>query len=186
MTSKEIEELVNNTHFLGEAEFPPKKNHKEVEPEHKSDGLDLKFDATPAKGEDSAENDEHKDTHTKEKDDATNSETDKELSPRAKLRKMMEPQVEIAKSIVTSITTAYNNLDTKKYKDIEEQIKNFEKQIRGACQQVMSNVKITGFDTANKQKCSPMAYKKITQYESRDRSTLDLVAAILVFHNSLK
>ena len=67
---------------------------------------------------------------------------------------------------------------------MEEQIKNWEKQIRGACQQVISMVDMKKFDVTDKMKCSPRAYKTISNYDSRDRSTLDLCAAIIVFKNS--
>lgn len=183
MISEIFNSIIDNTCFLSEADN--KKPKKES-----ADDLDLKFDSGDSTEGLSDDKPKHKDTQQKDKvnvdTDVTDSESSKKQSPRKKLKKMIEPQVEIATSVMSSITMAFENLDSKKYSDIEEQIKSFEKQIKGACQQVISSAEISKFDTSNEKKCSPKAYEKITQYDSRDRSTLDLAAAIIVFNNSIK
>lgn len=183
MISEIFNSIIDNTCFLSEAD---NKKPKKESP----DDLDLKFDSGDSTEGLSDDKPKHKDSQQKDKvnvdTDVTDSESSKKQSPRKKLKKMIEPQVEIATSVMSSITMAFENLDSKKYSDIEEQIKSFEKQIKGACQQVISSAEISKFDTSNEKKCSPKAYEKITQYDSRDRSTLDLAAAIIVFNNSIK
>lgn len=152
----------------------------------KNDGLDLSFDNNSGENEDSALDDTN--DNGDESNDTGESDEANDISsgtPRERLHNLMKPQVEVAKQIMISVNDSFSDITTKKYKEMLEQIKNFEKQIRGACQQVMSQANQVGFDTTDKTKCSPKAYKTITQYESRDRSILELVAAIIVFSNSL-
>lgn len=106
---------------------------------------------------------------------------------RGDIRASIESGADIAKSIILeSIPTAFKNDcgQTKKIATMEDQIKNWEKTIRGTCQQIVSIVENKNFipDSTN---CSPRAYKKIRMSDSRDLSVLDLCAAIIVFHNSL-
>lgn len=106
---------------------------------------------------------------------------------RSEIRSSIESAVDIAKSVILeSIPTAFRNdcEKSKKIATMEDQIKNWEKTIRGTCQQIVSVVENKNFipDSTN---CSPRAYKKIRMSDSRDLSVLDLCAAIIVFHNSL-
>lgn len=140
---------------------------------NEGDGLDLKFD------DESEEKHEKKHEHSEEPHE--------EKSPRQQVREAIKDQVEVANSVISSIGTAFDNdcEDTKKFGDMVTQIKNFEKQIRGACQQVVSVVEAKGFDALDKTKCSPVAYKTITNYDSRDLDCVKLSSAIIVFYNSL-
>lgn len=106
----------------------------------------------------------------------------------SKLYNDISPQVMIANSIIAAIYNSFiNNCDNKKkMNDYFDQVKSWEKQARGACQQVMSIVESNNFDTTNTANCSPKAYKTIVNYDSRDRSAVDLCAAIIIFRNSLK
>lgn len=106
----------------------------------------------------------------------------------SKLYNDLAPEVMVANSIITSIYNAFtNNCNNNKHmKEYFEQVKNWEKQARGACQQVMTIIENSNFDTKNTSICSPKAYKTIVNYNSRDRSAIDLCAAIIVFRNSLK
>lgn len=106
----------------------------------------------------------------------------------SKIYNDISPEVMVANSIITAIYNAFtNNCDNrKKMNDYFDQVKNWEKQARGACQQVMSIVEASNFDTTNTANCSPKAYKTIVNYNSRDRSAVDLCAAIIIFRNSLK
>jgi hypothetical protein len=106
---------------------------------------------------------------------------------RSEIRSSIESGVNIAKSIILeSIPTAFKDDcgKSKKIATMEEQIKNWEKTIRGTCQQIVTIVENKDFipDSTN---CSPRAYKKIRMSDSRDLSVIDLCAAIIVFHNSL-
>lgn len=106
----------------------------------------------------------------------------------SKLYNDISPQVMIANSIIAAIYNSFiNNCDNKKkMNDYFDQVKSWEKQARGACQQVMSIVESSNFDTTDTANCSPKAYKTIVNYDSRDRSAVDLCAAIIIFRNSLK
>lgn len=139
-----------------------------------NDGLDLNFD--DAMG---IKKDKHEDKHEEQHE---------EKSTRQQVREAIKAQVEVANSVISSIGTAFDNNceKTKKFGDMVTQIKNFEKQIRGACQQVVSVVESKGFDTKDKTKCSPKAYKTIANYDSRDLDCVKLSSAIIVFYNSLK
>lgn len=106
---------------------------------------------------------------------------------RSDIRSSIESGVNIAKSVILeSIPTAFkDNCDkSKKIATMEDQIKNWEKTIRGTCQQIVAVVENKNF-IPDKTNCSPRAYKKIRMSDSRDLSVLDLCAAIIVFHNSL-
>jgi hypothetical protein len=106
----------------------------------------------------------------------------------SKLYNDISPEVMVANSIITAIYNSFtNNCDNRKrMNEYFDQVKNWEKQARGACQQVMSIVEASNFDTTNTANCSPKAYKTIVNYNSRDRSAVDLCAAIIIFRNSLK
>lgn len=106
--------------------------------------------------------------------------------PRADVKKSIEPQVDVANSVITSIKDAFeDNCDqSKKIANMEDQIKNWEKTIRGACEQIVITVKNKGLKI-DKTICSPRAFKKISNSSSRDLSVLDLCASIIVFFNSL-
>lgn len=106
----------------------------------------------------------------------------------SKIYNDISPEVMVANSIITAIYNSFtNNCDNrKKMNEYFDQVKNWEKQARGACQQVMSIVEASNFDTTNTANCSPKAYKTIVNYNSRDRSAIDLCAAIIIFRNSLK
>ena len=105
-----------------------------------------------------------------------------------KLAIKLEPMVTMAESLITSIKNSFEDSlnGSKKMKDYFERVKNWEKQIRGSCQQIITIIESEGFDTTDSTKCSPMAYKTIFNYNSRDRSAMDLCAAIITFVNSLK
>lgn len=162
MKNSTLEKILNNTKVLLE-DFDDSENHENTSEESHSEA--------------------HEDTSDKKE----TPNDDKPKSPRAELAESIKPQADVANAIISSVNSSFqeNCNNTKKIKDMEEQIKNWEKQIRGACQQVMSMVDMKKFDVTDKMKCSPRAYKTISNYDSRDRSTLDLCAAIIVFKNSL-
>ena len=149
-----------------------------------TDSFDLNFDDagldSSVQGDSTSKD---KETHNSIKND-TGDDTSNG-TPREKLHKLIEPQVKTANQIQVSINDAFKEIKTKRYNDILQQTKNFEKQLRGACSQIVSEVEKLNFDTTNSSECSPKAYKIIANYESRDRSSLDLIAAINVFYNSL-
>lgn len=106
----------------------------------------------------------------------------------SKLYNQLAPEVSVANSVITAIYNAFvNNCDNnKKMKDYFSMVKSWEQQIRGACKQVMSIIEASNFDTTNTAICSPKAYKTLVNHNSRDRSAIDLAAAIIIFRNSLK
>ena len=108
-------------------------------------------------------------------------------SVRELLADKIKPQMEAAVSIVNGIQTAFQDrcANTTKYNVMGDQIKNFEKQIRGACEQVISMVEQEKFDWRNWDNCSPKSYDVITKYKDRDFDVLKLSAAVIVFYNSL-
>lgn len=108
-------------------------------------------------------------------------------SPRSALADRIKPQMESAVSIVNGVQTAFADrcANTTKYNTMSDQIKNFEKQIRGACEQVISIVEQEKFDWRNWDNCSPKSYDVITKYKDRDFDVLKLSAAVIVFYNSL-
>lgn len=109
-----------------------------------------------------------------------------EKSPRASLSESIKPMIEVAESVMLSVNEAFVDKcgGTKKIVNMEDQIKHWEKQIRGACEQIVTTVETKGF-IIDKTKCSPRAFKKIKNSSSRDLSVIDLCASIIVFYNSL-
>lgn len=111
------------------------------------------------------------------------------------IRDAIKPQIDIALSVIQSIQTAFNdNCDqSKKIGDMEEQIKSWEQQLHGACDQIIKTIeaKDGSIDNPksivnNSSACSPRAFNKyIKNNTSRDFSSLNLAAAIIVFYNSL-
>ena len=111
------------------------------------------------------------------------------------IRDAIKPQVDIANSVITSIDSGFNDTiaQTKRMKDALDQIQSWEKQIHGACEQVVSiveskdgNIDRPESIVNDSSKCSSMAFNKyIKNYTSRDYDTLQLAAAIIVFYNSL-
>ena len=122
-----------------------------------------------------------------EKPTATQATEEKPKSSRQVLADKIKPQFEAAKSIVDGVHQAFadNCANTTKYDDMGNQIKNFEKQIRGACQQTISIVEQEKFDWHDWNNCSPKSFKCITLYDDRDMDVLKLCAGIIVFYNSL-
>lgn len=112
---------------------------------------------------------------------------EKPKSSRQALAEKIKPQFEAAKSIVDGVHQAFadNCANTTKYDSMGDQIKNFEKQIRGACQQTISIVEQEKFDWHDWNNCSPKSFKYITLYDDRDMDVLKLCAGIIVFYNSL-
>lgn len=111
------------------------------------------------------------------------------------IRDAIKPQVDIANSVIMSIESGFNDTisQTKRMKDALDQIQSWEKQIHGACEQVISiveskdgNIDRPESIVNDSSKCSSMAFNKyIKNYTSRDYGTLQLAAAIIVFYNSL-
>jgi len=111
------------------------------------------------------------------------------------IRDAIKPQVDIALSVIQSIQTAFNdNCDqSKKISDMEEQIRSWEQQLHGACDQIIKTIEakdgsIEKPDSVvnNSSACSPRAFNKyIKNNTSRDYSSLNLAAAIIIFYNSL-
>lgn len=108
-------------------------------------------------------------------------------SKRASIAEKIKPQYELAKSVVEGIHNAFADDcgKTTKYDTMGDQIKNFEKQIRGACQQTMTIVEQERFNWHDFNICSPKSFKCITLYKDRDLDVLKLSAGIIVFYNSL-
>lgn len=122
-------------------------------------------------------------------------------NPRELVHELIRPQVEIAISTINSIKDAYadNCNNSKELSSMIDQIKNWEGTIRGACRTIAATVenkkmiqrnengKYVAWDGRELKKiCSGKAYGMIINEDSRDRSTLDLAAAIIVFYNSLQ
>ena len=112
---------------------------------------------------------------------------EKPKSSRQALAEKIKPQFEAAKSIVDAVHQSFadNCANTTKYDAMGDQIKNFEKQIRGACQQTISIVEQEKFDWHDWNNCSPKSFKCITMYDDRDMDVLKLCAGVIVFYNSL-
>ena len=102
------------------------------------------------------------------------------------IREAIAPQVEVAQSVITSVNSAFADKcdDEKRYKQVKAQIKNWEKTLRGSCQQIVAVVNQKGF-TPDPTNSSPIAFSTISDSSSRDVSVLDLAAAIITFYNSL-
>lgn len=122
-----------------------------------------------------------------EKPTETQATEEKPKSIRDALADKIKPQMEAAVSIVNGVHTAFQDrcANTTKYDSMGDQIKNFEKQIRGACQQTISIVEQEKFDWHDWNLCSPKSFKCITLYDDRDMDVLKLCAGIIVFYNSL-
>lgn len=134
--------------------------------------------------------------------DATGEESGEDgKNPRELVHELIRPQVEIAISTINSIKDAYadNCNNSKELSSMIDQIKNWEGTIRGACRTIAATVenkkmiqrnengKYVAWDGRELKKiCSGKAYGMIINEDSRDRSTLDLAAAIIVFYNSLQ
>ena len=110
--------------------------------------------------------------------------TEKEITFKEKLK----PLVDIANSTMTSINNMFSNNcgNSDKYKPFKEEIANFEKTIRGTAKQIISTVNHEKFNVEDNNICSPTAYSAIKQYDSRDRSVIDICGAIIIFYNSIK
>lgn len=121
-----------------------------------------------------------------EKHEAPAEDHEEHTDVRSKIRTAIEPSVEIAKSIIKAIgKSADNELNgSKKMKDQEQQVKNFEKEARGACQQVVSVVEGNNY-VPDKMTSSPRAYNFIKNSDSRDMDAIKLAYAIITFYNSL-
>jgi hypothetical protein len=113
--------------------------------------------------------------------------SDDSASKRASVAEKIKPQYELAKSVIEGINKAFADdcAKTTKYDTMGDQIKNFEKQIRGACEQVIAMVEQEKFDWRNWDNCSPKSYDVITKYKDRDFDVLKLSAAVIIFYNSL-
>ena len=108
-------------------------------------------------------------------------------SLRESLADKIKAQKDVAVGIVEGIHSAFQDscAHTTKYDAMGDQIKNFEKQIRGACEQVIAMVEQEKFDWRNWDNCSPKSYDVITKYKDRDFDVLKLSAADIIFYNSL-
>lgn len=108
-------------------------------------------------------------------------------SPRESLADKIKAQKDVAVGIIDGIHSAFQDScsHTTKYDAMGDQIKNFEKQIRGACEQVIAMVEQEKFDWRNWDNCSPKSYNVITKYKDRDFDVLKLSAAVIIFYNSL-
>jgi 3-phosphoglycerate kinase len=91
----------------------------------------------------------------------------------------------VAEKLGVKVNFADDCAKTTKYDTMGDQIKNFEKQIRGACQQTITIVQQERFDWHNYNICSPESFKCITLYKDRDLDVLKLSAGIIIFYNSL-
>lgn len=108
-------------------------------------------------------------------------------SLRESLADKIKAQKDVAVGIIDGIHSAFQDscAHTTKYDAMGDQIKNFEKQIRGACEQVIAMVEQEKFDWRNWDNCSPKSYNVITKYKDRDFDVLKLSAAVIIFYNSL-
>lgn len=181
MKQEILAKILRNSGLLKEAGLnfeEPKKSS--------DDGFDLTFDDGNSNSSNDDSNNSKNGGESNEPNSNDDSNDDSNGTSREKLRNLIKPQVETANQIKISLQNAFKEIKTKKYYDILEQMKNFEKQLRGACDQIVSEVQRLNFDTNNTNECSPKAYKIIANSDSRDRSSLDLIAAINVFYNSLE
>ena len=108
-------------------------------------------------------------------------------SLRESLADKIKAQKDVAVGIIEGIHSAFQDscAHTTKYDAMGDQIKNFEKQIRGACEQVIAMVEQEKFDWRNWDNCSPKSYDVITKFKDRDFDVLKLSAAVIIFYNSL-
>ena len=140
-------------------------------------------------------------------DDSPKEETSEENISKA-VKEAIKPQVDIALSTINSIKDAFSDYcnNARELTTMTDQVKNWEKTIRGACQTIVDTVKNKNlFKTDEKGNWvkgengkylawngkqinmvfSPKAFSWLKDNGSRDRSTLDLCAAIMVFYNSI-
>lgn len=142
-----------------------------------------------------------------EKEDNGEETTDENISKVVK--EAIKPQVDIAASTINSLKDAYADScnNAKELSLMIDQIKNWEKTIRGACQTIVTTVNNKKLFKTNEDGSwvkgedgkyvawngkpinkvfSPKAFSWIRDNDSRDRSTLDLCAAIMIFYNSIQ
>lgn len=135
--------------------------------------------------ETSEPNDEivHDENFGEEEEQTTDDVTVKETGFKGKIK----PEYDVIKGLIDSINQYYDEEigDLKRYKEFETTRKNWEKQARGACEMIVSKVNSDHFDVNDPYKCSPLAYSKIKNSDSRDLSVLDLAGAVIVFYNSI-
>ena len=145
-------------------------------------------------------------SETKEKNTSDEETSDENISKLVK--EAIKPQVDIANSMIDSLKDAYadNCNNSKELSVMIDQIKNWEKTIRGACQSIVDTVNNKKLFKTNddgtwvkgengkylawngkqiNKVFSPKAFSWIKDNGSRDRSTLDLCAAIIIFYNSI-
>lgn len=172
-----------------------KKKKAAVSPENNTEpksALDLGSISDLAQSDSNTDNNGANDSSLKPIDNSSLISTDNNPVARntagAKLYNQLAPEVSIANSVITAIYNSFvNNCDNnKKMKDYFSMVKSWEQQVRGACKQIIAIIEASNFDTTNTAICSPKAYKTIVNYDSRDRSAIDLAAAIIIFRNSLK
>lgn len=128
-------------------------------------------------------------------DPMADDESSETTDTRSTIKQAIEPQVEIATSLILTIKSAFddNMAQTKRMDDAIDQIQSWEQTIHGACEQILKTVeaKDGSIDRPesivnDSSKCSPKAFNKyIKNYTSRDYGVLQLAAAIIVFYNSL-
>jgi len=113
-------------------------------------------------------------------------ESTESADPRTALRDSIKSQAEIAESVIKSIGEAYadkcNHMTI--MGNMEDQIKNWEQTMKGACHQVVQMVNSKKF-TVDKRVCNPHAFNMIKDCASRDTDALKTAAAVIVFYNSL-
>lgn len=147
-----------------------------------------------------------KEKETTDKESAVEETSDENISKLVK--DAIKPQVDIANSMIDSLKDAYadNCNNSKELSVMTDQIKNWEKTIRGACQSIVDTVNNKKLFKTNEDGTwvkgengkylawngkqinkvfSPKAFSWIKDNGSRDRSTLDLCAAIIIFYNSI-
>lgn len=128
-------------------------------------------------------------------DPMADDESSETTDTRSTIKQAIEPQVEIATSLILTIKSAFddNMAQTKRMDDAIDQIQSWEQTIHGACEQILKTVEAKDGSIDRPEsivndsgKCSPKAFNKyIKNYTSRDYGVLQLAAAIIVFYNSL-
>ena len=80
-------------------------------------------------------------------------EAEVKANPRKEVREAIKPQVDIAKSLIESIKDAFADScnNSPKYETMQKQIENWEKTVRGACEQIISIVESKGFMKKNEE-----------------------------------
>ena len=129
----------------------------------------------------------HEEHHEENHEAPTEHEESTEHSdPRSALKDSIKAQAEIAESVINSIKEAYADKcqHTTIMGNMEDQIKNWEQTMKGACHQVVQMVNQKRF-TVDKRVCNPHAYNMIKDCASRDTDALKTAAAVIVFYNSL-